>query len=240
ASTVQAETSSEMNASRDSAMGAGAQDSSNDAAEAEAEDPITGSGAASGPASPESTSDGSGHDASTSSDDVTTDHVSGDDVVGDDAGEQSSDAPAGDVSAGDSDSDASPADAALDDAALDDAGSPEERPDDSGIDSEGSEMAGECRPERTNTVPGGTPIDVGVFCDVVFLCATSEQASSAKLLAADFQCVAATGEYGCGQQVCELFPSAQGRRLVQGEVDQICGLSNLDVGAGAIQCRVYL
>ncbi len=99
---------------------------------------------------------------------------------------------------------------------------------------------GECRADRTNTVPGGSPIEVGVFCDVVFVCVSAEQAARTAELAGDFECDAAMGEYGCTDAVCELRPSAGDRRLVESEVDQICALSAMDLPLGAIECRVYL
>ncbi len=98
----------------------------------------------------------------------------------------------------------------------------------------------ECREDRTNTVPGGTPIEVGVFCDVVFVCVSAQQAARTAELAGDFECDAAMGEYGCADAVCELRPSAGDRRLVESEVDQICALSAMDLPLGAIECRVYL
>jgi hypothetical protein len=100
--------------------------------------------------------------------------------------------------------------------------------------------AAQCRVDRTNTVPGGMPVETDVFCDVVFVCVSVEQEAQVAELAPDFECGAAGGEYGCAQRVCELRPAADNRRLVESEVEQICNLTGLDLQPGAIECRVYL
>lgn len=154
-----------------------------------------------------------------------------------DVGLASSDAAPNDGSV--ADDELTPGDAASDEGSSEDVRDASDQDGDSGDSgpTDDASTTAQCRPERTTTVPGGEPIEVGVFCDVVFLCATPEQASRAKLLAPDFECKGATGEYGCGQQVCELLPSAQDRRLLQEEYEQVCALSSLDVARTSTSSR---
>jgi hypothetical protein len=98
--------------------------------------------------------------------------------------------------------------------------------------------AGACAPERTEQIPNGGPIEVGAWCDDIFV-EDQDEASSADIeaVAPDFECE--PGWEGSPVWRCHYVDGGV-NEVTQPVLDQVCAASLVIDPDQRIRCYIYI